>query len=159
MAEARVLSSSRDRVGESPVWSVAEQALYWIDIEGRHIHRYDWGTRIQKTWDTPERVGCIALTDRLGPAGGVVAAMETGVFLVEFMAPPQVKVKLLAGITHPRPNMRFNDGRCDRMGNFVFSTMDTGVPVQTIGRFHQLNAARSLAKIGELLHRPFSGLR
>mgnify|MGYP007068841177 CR=1 FL=1 len=38
-----------------------------IRDRGRHIHRYDWGTRIQKTWDTPERVGCIALTDRLGP--------------------------------------------------------------------------------------------
>ncbi len=33
------------------------------------------------------------------------------------------------------------DSRCDRMGNFVFSTMDAGEPVQTIGRFHRFNAA------------------
>ncbi len=153
MAEARVLSSSRDRVGESPVWSVAEQALYWIDIVGRHIHRYDWGTRIQKTWDTPERVGCIALTDRLGPAGGVVAAMETGVFLVEFMAPPQVKVKLLAGITHPRPNMRFNDGRCDRRGRFWVSTMcmDMARAAQVGSVFCLDEAGLSEAKIDGLI--------
>lgn len=39
------------------------------------------------------------------------------------------------------PGTRINDGRCDRMGNFVFSTMDAGEQVQTIGRFHRLNAA------------------
>ena len=123
MSEPRVLSASRDRVGESPVWSVAEQALYWVDIEGRHIHRFDWASKTQQTWNTPERVGCIALTDRLGPAGGVVAAMETGVFLVKFLAVPDVGVTLIAGIRHPQSNMRFNDGRCDRQGRFWVSTM------------------------------------
>ena len=33
MSEATVISESRDQVGESPVWSVAEQALYWVDMK------------------------------------------------------------------------------------------------------------------------------
>ena len=37
--EARVVSTGRDKVGESPVWDDQAQALYWVDIEGRHIHR------------------------------------------------------------------------------------------------------------------------
>ena len=37
-------------------------------------------------------------------------------------------------------NTRINDGRCDRMGNFVFSTMHVEDVVQPIGRFHRLNA-------------------
>lgn len=34
-----------------------------------------------------------------------------------------------------------NDGRCDRMGNFVFITMCAGEPMQSLGRFHRVNAA------------------
>jgi len=153
MSEARVLSTTRDRVGESPVWSVAEQALYWVDIEGRHIHRYDWATQTQKTWNTPERIGCIALTGRLGPAGGVVAAMESGVFLVKFLAAPDVDVTLLAGIFHPQPNMRFNDGRCDRQGRFWVSTMcmDMARAAQVGGVFCLDEAGLSEAKIDGLI--------
>lgn len=123
MSGVKVISSSRDRVGECPLWSVAEQALYWVDIEGRHIHRFGWTSQTQQTWNTAERVGCIALTDRLGAAGGVLAAMETGIFEVKFLAQPEVRSTLIAGITHPMSNMRFNDGRCDRRGRFWVSTM------------------------------------
>ena len=114
------LSSSRDRVGECPVWSVTEQALYWVDIEGQHIHRYDWQSKTQQTWVTDERVGCIALVDKVGC---VVAAMETGIYEVELLANLQTKARLLASIEHPIANMRFNDGRCDSQGRFWVSTM------------------------------------
>ena len=120
MQTFKVLSNSRDRVGECPVWSVAEQALYWVDIEGKHIHRYDWQSQTQQTWLTGERVGCIALVEK---AGCVVAAMETGIFEVQLLSNQQIKARLLAAIEHPLPNMRFNDGRCDSQGRFWVSTM------------------------------------
>ena len=117
--EPRVISTSRDRVGESPLWDAEAQVLYWVDIEGRHIHRYDWASQAQQTWNTPERVGCIALSVR----GNLIAAMETGVFTVELLTPPEISATSLARITHPKPNMRFNDGRCDASGRFWVSTM------------------------------------
>jgi sugar lactone lactonase YvrE len=30
----------RNAVGESPVWRAAEQALYWVDIPERRLHRW-----------------------------------------------------------------------------------------------------------------------
>ena len=95
------LSASRDRVGECPVWSVPEQALYWVDIEGRHIHRFDWASQTQQTWHTPERVGCIALTGQSlqagsGLRGRVVAAMEYGIYEVHLGQAPQVNATLIA---------------------------------------------------------------
>lgn len=114
-----VLSPQRDLVGESPVWSVAQQCLYWVDIEGRSIHRLDWANRHQSTWTLPERVGCIALSHR----GTVIAAMETGVFEVTLSAPPLAQVALLAALTHPQKGMRFNDGRCDSSGRLWAGTM------------------------------------
>jgi sugar lactone lactonase YvrE len=116
---ARVVSTTRDKVGESPVWDTRTQALFWVDIEGRHIHRLDWVSRQQQTWDTPERVGCIALAD----GGVLVAAMETGVFSVRLQLAPAATFTRLAAITHPMPNMRFNDGRCDASGRLWISTM------------------------------------
>jgi sugar lactone lactonase YvrE len=118
-SEPRVVSTGRDKVGESPVWDVQAQALYWVDIEGRHIHRLDWRSQVQQTWDTPERVGCIALASD----GRVIAAMETGVFALSLRAVPRVDAELLAAVSHPMDNMRFNDGRCDASGRFWISTM------------------------------------
>jgi sugar lactone lactonase YvrE len=123
MQTFKVISASRDRVGECPVWSVAEQALYWVDIEGKRIHRFDWQNQTQQTWTTDERVGCIAYIESEDGEKRVIAAMETGVFEVELLANQQTKVRLLAAIEHPIPNMRFNDGRCDSQGRFWVSTM------------------------------------
>ena len=119
MPQHMVISSTRDRVGECPVWDGQAQALYWIDIEGRHIRRWDFASGEQRNWTVPERVGCIAL----GARGDIVAAMETGVYSVELLNQPEVRLTTLAKITHPAPGMRFNDGRCDARGRFWISTM------------------------------------
>lgn len=116
---ARVVSTTRDTVGESPVWDAQAQVLFWVDIEGRRIHKLDWSSGRQQSWDTPERVGCIALAE----GGGLVAAMESGVFSVRLQAAPAAAFTRLAAITHPMPHMRFNDGRCDASGRFWISTM------------------------------------
>jgi sugar lactone lactonase YvrE len=109
----------RNRVGESPVWSVAEQALYWVDIEGRALHRFDWATRQERRWALAERVGCIALH----AGGGLIAGMETGVFRLQPGAGDDIRVELLQGVQFAQPGMRFNDGRCDRQGRFWLSSM------------------------------------
>ncbi|MEY4710953.1 MAG: hypothetical protein RIS88_403 [Pseudomonadota bacterium] len=115
-----VIAPTRDRVGESPLWSVREQALYWVDIEGRALRRFDWATRAVTTWRAPERVGCIALRAQ----GGFVAGMESGVFAVDLPAGGGVAgTRLLQAVQHPRAGMRFNDGRLDRQGRLWASTM------------------------------------
>jgi sugar lactone lactonase YvrE len=120
MAQAtHLLCDVRNKVGESPVWSVQEQALYWVDIEGQQIHRVNWLSRAHQSWNVPERVGCIALSNR----GTVIAAMETGVFELNLQNASDISIHRIAGIQHPEPNMRFNDGRCDAAGRFWIGTM------------------------------------
>ena len=115
-----VLSPLRDRVGESPVWSEAEQTLFWVDIEGRSLRRHDLSTGVTRSWRSPERIGCIAL--RAG--GGLIAGMESGLFAVDLPEAEEVaQTRLLQHVAHPREGMRFNDGRCDRQGRFWASTM------------------------------------
>jgi sugar lactone lactonase YvrE len=121
MDGVKVIGSTRDRVGESPVWDVRANALYWVDIESRLVRRWDAASDEVRSWELPERVGCIALSARSQTE--IVAAMETGVFAVELLDAPAVRVQRLASITHPAEGMRFNDGRCDRQGRFWVSTM------------------------------------
>ena len=71
-----LLPHHQDQVGESPLWSPAEQALYWVDIEGRVLRRLRWADRQLRSWTTPERLACIALH----ASGGLIAGMDTGVF-------------------------------------------------------------------------------
>lgn len=120
MSQAKVLSATRDRVGESPVWSVAEHALYWVDIEGCKLHRFDWAAQSQQTWTLQQRAGCIALTAQ----GIVIAAMEDGVYALNpAEATGTLQGRLLAAVHHDAPNMRFNDGRCDAAGRLWAGTM------------------------------------
>ena len=41
MSEVEHLISVQDEVGETPIWIPDEQAMYWIDLEGSAVHRYD----------------------------------------------------------------------------------------------------------------------
>jgi sugar lactone lactonase YvrE len=116
---AEILVNLPDDVGESPLWSPAGQALWWVDINGRRLHRLDWATRRVSSWSTPERTGCIALH----AGGGLLAAMETALFHVRPHEAGTLDVQPLAAVTHAQPGMRFNDGRCDRRGRFFAGTM------------------------------------
>ena len=113
-----VLSPARCQVGESPLWHATESALYWVDIEGRAIHRVGENGQHQQ-WPTVERIGCIALHAQ----GGLLAAMETGLFHVRPEADGTMASELLHASHFPQPSMRFNDGRTDREGRFWVTSM------------------------------------
>lgn len=115
----QAFGSTRCRVGESPVWSVAEQALYWVDIEGCRVHRQTWPDGPHASWPTAERVGCIALH----ADGGVLAAMETGLFHLRLSPDGSTASTRLQAADFPRDGMRYNDGRCDRQGRFWVTSM------------------------------------
>ena len=135
-----LLPDHRDEVGESPVWSSAEQALYWVDIEGRKLHRWTYADQHVQSWNTAERPACIALH----AAGGLIAGMDTGVFHLQPQVGGTLAATLLAGVDHPQPGMRFNDGRCDRQGRFWAGTMVMDMAVGApVGAMYRYNAGQT----------------
>jgi len=133
----RVLPGHRDRVGESPLWDPAQRALWWVDIEACAIRRLSLGDAALQSWVLPERVACLALH----ADGGLVAALETRVVHVVFGDDGATVLATLAPARHERPDMRFNDGRCDRTGRFWVGSMvrDMGANVAA-GRMYRLDA-------------------
>lgn len=41
-------------LGEAPFWSVAEQALYWVDSEACAVHRYRPHDGARRSWTASE---------------------------------------------------------------------------------------------------------
>jgi sugar lactone lactonase YvrE len=103
-------------LGESPVWSPLEKALYWVDIKRPAIHRFHPATGATETWPMPEDVGCLVLRQQ----GGGVVALRTGIASIDFRTG---EVCRLPGPTFEAPDLRFNDGRCDRRGRFWVGTV------------------------------------
>jgi sugar lactone lactonase YvrE len=90
-----------------------------------------------------------------GVGSGVALAMETGVFRVAQPQPgvPLAEPVLMARVAHPRPDMRFNDGRCDRQGRFLAGTMVLDMSLaMPLGTLYRLDARQgSLASVCDAL--------
>lgn len=111
-----LIVDARNGTGESPVWHPSEQALYWVDIPARQLHR--WQDGAHQVWQGEQMLACIARTER-----GWVAGMESGIFQLQAQADGSLDSRLVAAVEHPQHGMRFNDGRCDRQGRFWAGSM------------------------------------
>jgi sugar lactone lactonase YvrE len=117
--KAELVLDARNAVGESPVWRASEQALYWVDIPARKLHRWEAASGRVDQWVAPEMIGCIAPQAQ----GGWLCAMQTGLFRMEAGEGGKLEGARVATVDHVLSNMRFNDGRCDRQGRFRAGTM------------------------------------
>lgn len=117
MADIRLAADCKCKLGEVPLWDVVEQALHWVDIEGRRLFRLDHASGAIHTWEFAERIGSYALRQ----AGGLVCAFESG---FAFFDPATGGVEWIARPEAMIARNRFNDGKCDRNGRFWAGTMD-----------------------------------
>lgn len=106
-------------LGEGPVWVERERALYWVDIKGHRLHRFEPGNETRSTWDVPEQVTA------LHPAadGGFVATLREGFARVS-IAGSEIAIAWIARPETEAAGNRFNDGKIDPAGRFWAGSMD-----------------------------------
>ncbi|MFQ5554621.1 MAG: SMP-30/gluconolactonase/LRE family protein [Acidimicrobiia bacterium] len=104
-------------LGECPVWSDAEQVLYWIDIDGRSIHRFDPAPGADEARALPGRPGSYALMDE---PGCLLVALEHR--MVRYRWDDDATEEWVE-VEAPDTGNRLNDGRCDPAGRFWVGSM------------------------------------
>ena len=153
MVEIACVLDAKAGTGESPLWHPEEAALYWVDIPGHALHRFDPATGRDRAWDVGQEIGCFAFREARHGAS-VLAAMRDGFFFLD----------LATGALDPlhdpepdRPDHRFNDGAVDPRGRLWAGTMSMAAPTEPRGALYRFDADLRCTRI-EDGYRTINGL-
>lgn len=108
---------ARARLGECPLWSARDAALYWVDINAPSLNRFDPVSGTNVAMPMPENIGFAALAQH----GGFVVGLRSGLWSVD--ATGEVLERLAINPEDQRAS-RFNDGRVDARGRLFAGTID-----------------------------------
>lgn len=116
MSEVEQVLSLHNQLGEGSLWSVAEQALYWVDIERNCFFRFVPANNTYEKFEVGVAIGVLALR----ASGGLVMATKNG---FAFWDPLSATLQPIANPEASRPHLRFNDGAVDSKGRFWAGSM------------------------------------
>lgn len=113
--EAELVFGPTATFGEGPLWDNRDRVLWWTDIPGCTVHRYDPRTHQDRPIPVEMNVGSIVLR----ASGGVVVAARDGFAALA----SDGTLDMIAPLNADDPAIRMNDGKCDAAGRFYASTM------------------------------------
>lgn len=140
MTEVRCVLGAHASVGEGPVWVAEERALYWVDVHGPTLNRFEPATGDTRHWIMPAPIGSFGLTRK----GRAIVALKTGIALYDFATGA---LKQLANPEANIPGNRFNDGKVSPDGRFFAGTMDDMRPRKPTGALYRLDPDGSCHKL------------
>jgi xylono-1,5-lactonase len=133
ISEPQCVWPAKAQLGEGTLWSVRKQALYWVDILGMQLFKFDPITGNKTQWLFTEPIS--ALAER-------VAGDELMITLRSGFALFNPLTNQLTKLSNPEPdrlNNRFNDAKCDPQGRFWAGSMDIDCKTPT-GALYRFNA-------------------
>ncbi len=144
--EATRLLDVQAALGEGPLWDHEQQVLWWVDILGQRVHRFDPAMNEDAAYDVGQMVGAVVRRTRGGLAlavAGGFATFNPGIGQFTIVADPEAD----------RPHNRFNDGKCDPAGRFWAGTMSLAEkPRPRTGGLYSLdgegNVTQHLSEVG-----------
>ena len=105
-------------LGETPVWSELEQALYWINCEPEPaLQRFDPASAKNRGWAMPERIGAVALTN----SRAILVALASGVYSFD-----QAGGGFSCLAKNDSDRWPLHEGKCDRQGRFWIGSIYRG---------------------------------
>ncbi|MFB2839290.1 SMP-30/gluconolactonase/LRE family protein [Floridanema evergladense] len=120
--------NARARLGESPVWDVENQRLFWVDVYNHRVHLFDPATRHDRFFDVGDVVSAIqkAGSDRL-----LIALSKS----LAFLDLQTGEITPISEVQFPHPQTRFNDGKCDSQGRFWIGSICEASGQATLYRY------------------------
>lgn len=143
MADVSVIARPRkDRLGEGPLWSGRENALYWVDILGKRLNRLSLATGAIDEWVMPEMIGWVIEREHVP---GFVAGLRSGLALLSL---DPFGIQLIATPEPDRPGNRMNDAKADAAGRIWAGTMPLNGDTPT-GAFYRLDPDRTVTRVDD----------
>jgi sugar lactone lactonase YvrE len=130
-----------NRVGESPAWHAARDALFWIDVRRQQLLALQPGSGELLRWRLPEVVGASALCR----SGRVWLALRHALAELDVETG---RLRVIASVEADRPHNRLNDGKVSPGGRwFVFGSMDDRPHKQAEGALYRAAANGEIARL------------
>lgn len=120
------------QLGEGPVWSASERALWFVDVKGQYIHRFEAGSATLHSWRTPATVGFAIPASHSRFICGLQLGLHT-------FHPDTGAFALVTRVDSDQPHNRLNDACADAHGRLWFGTMDDREQ-QATGRLYRFDA-------------------
>ena len=125
-------------LGEGAMWDYRTNELYWIDIDGKKLHRYNVETKHEKVMQLPKAPGTVVLTEDKNTC--VVALVDT----ICSVSMNNNSIVPLSGLSFNGVPVRFNDGKCDPLGHFWVGTIDCKDYAKPIAKLYRMEADKTL---------------
>jgi D-xylonolactonase len=127
--------------GEGPLWVARENALYWVDIGKKQVHRLDLadGSRATRTFDT--EVTSLAARRQ----GGLAGTVRDGFAFIDFENGTWTPVAL---VEKDAATNRFNDGKVDARGRYWAGSTDNAFASPTAS-LYRMDADLSVRRIDD----------
>lgn len=116
-AEPELVWDLKAELGEGPVWDAARACLWFVDIKGRKLHRYEPASGDKTSWDTPDQTGFALPAED----GSLVCGVRGGLHRFD---PGSGAFTLIQRVEQDRPQNRLNDGFVAPDGTLWFGSMD-----------------------------------
>lgn len=136
MTTVEHIVSAQNEVGEGPIWSVNEKALYWVDMESACYFRLDAQTGKHERFTMEVNVSIIAFR----AAGDLLMGTARG---FEVWSSQTRTLHLFGNPEAENPAAMLNDGAVDRHGRFWAGSKADGYK----GSLYRLDPDRTLHKM------------
>lgn len=121
MTDVGCVVDAENHIGESPLWSIREQALYWINCEQpAELFRLNPETGEQVSWAMPQRIG--GVVEKAG--SGLLLALADGIY--DF-SQETGEITLRAPSSLPA-HVKLHEAGCDRQGRLWVGSYDHHFP-------------------------------
>jgi sugar lactone lactonase YvrE len=124
MEAPKLVGDAVCELGEGPVWRAEERALWWVDILGPKVWRFDIATGATRSWPAPERIGFIEPV----AGGGWIAGLKSGLHRFDETTGA---FERLHTVEDAALDNRLNDAFVDAAGRLWFGSMHDARTLKT----------------------------
>lgn len=125
-------------LGEGPIWHGG--AVWFVDIKGRRVHRYDPAAEERRSFEAPDQVTFLAPC----VGGGFVAGLKGGLHYFD----PETGFEFLSEIEPAELDNRPNDATVDAKGRLWLGTMHDGEEAAS-GALYRLDASGAAIRLDD----------